>query len=248
MGVVWSFMGASAAYTVFSGLAEVTGGVLLFFRRTTALGALVTFGVMTNVVALNYCYDISVKLNSTHFLLMSAFLLAPDFQRLVNVFLLNRAAEPADFRLPTFRTGWPLWASRGVWAIVFALGVIANGVDAYKKYAAPKPRSPLYGLYAVESETPDGWYRMAFDTPDSFTIRGRDGRPGYYQVEYDVAKQMFTIKNGIALRWSRQDGNVLLLTGTVGGKETTIRLRRIDETLLLRTRGFHWVQEYPFNR
>jgi hypothetical protein len=67
-------------------------------------------------------------------------------------------------------------------------------------------------------------------------------------VEYDVAKQMFTIKNGIAFRWSRQDGNVLLLTGTVGEKETTIRLRRIDETLLLRTRGFHWVQEYPFNR
>jgi uncharacterized membrane protein YphA (DoxX/SURF4 family) len=248
MGVVWSFMGASAAYTIFSGLAEVTGGLLLFFRRTTALGALVTFGVMTNVVALNYCYDIPVKLHSTHYLLMSAFLLAPDFHRLVNVFLLNRTAEPADFRFPAFRTGWPLWASRGVWTLVFVVGVISNGVSAYKKYAAPKPRPPLYGLYAVESETPSGWHRVAFDTPDSFTIRKRDGRLGYYQVEYDVAKQMFKVKNDITFRWSRQDGNVLLLTGAEGGKETTIRLRRIDETLLLRTRGFHWVQEVPFNR
>ena len=170
------FMGASAAYTIFGGVAEVTGGSLLRLCRTTALGALVTFGVMTNIVALNYCYDIPVKLHSTHYLLMSAFLLAPDFHRLVNVFLLNRRAEPADLRVPAFRTGWPLWASRRVWAIVIAIGVIANGVGGNKKFAAPKSRPPLYGLYAVESEMPDGWRSLAFDTPDSLTIHMRDGR------------------------------------------------------------------------
>lgn len=119
MGVVWSFMGASTTYTAFAGLAEVTGGILVCFRRTTSLGAMVAFGVMTNVVALNYCYDIPVKIHSTHYLLMSAFLLAPDFRRLVNVFLLNQVAEPADFRFPEFAPGWRLLTSRIVWAVVF---------------------------------------------------------------------------------------------------------------------------------
>jgi len=31
-------MGASQPYTIFSGAAEVTGGSLLLFRRTTTLG------------------------------------------------------------------------------------------------------------------------------------------------------------------------------------------------------------------
>lgn len=248
MGVVWSFMGASAAYTIFSGLAEVTGGLLLYFRRTTALGALVTFGVMTNVAALNYCYDIPVKLHSTHYLLMSAFLLAPDFHRFLNMFLLNRAAEPAELRFPEFRPGWRLWTSRVAWTAVFGLGVIAQGVDAYKQYVEPKPRPPLYGLYAVESETTDGWHRLAFERRDSLVIRMRDGRFGYYRVDYDVPKQLVTIGKLGPYRWSQQDGKILLLTGALGGKEITIRMRRIDETLPLRTRGFHWVQEYPFNR
>ncbi len=249
MGVVWSFMGASAAYTIFSGLAEVTGGLLLFFRRTTALGALVTFGVMTNVAALNYCYDIPVKIHSTHYLLMSAFLLAPDCRRLANVFLLNRAAEPGELRLPEFSPGWRLWTSRVAWIALFGVGVIDQGVDAYKLYAAPKPRSPLYGLYAVESETPDGWQSLAFDRPDNATLRVRDGRWGYLRVDYDVAKQLVTIEKLGPYRWSRQDGKILLLTGTPpGGKEMTIRMRRYDEVLPLRTRGFHWVQEYPFSR
>ncbi len=78
MGVLWTFMGASMAYTIFAGASEVLGGALLLFRRTTLLGALVSAAVMLNVVMLNYCYDVPVKLYSTHLLLMAVFLTAPD--------------------------------------------------------------------------------------------------------------------------------------------------------------------------
>src|SRR5581483_5890697 len=64
MGVLWSFMGASRAYTMFSGSAEVIAGLLLLFRRTTSLGAMAAFAVMLNVVLLNFCYDVPVKLYS----------------------------------------------------------------------------------------------------------------------------------------------------------------------------------------
>ena len=65
MGALWWFMGASIPYIIFAGAAEVLGGLLLVLRRTAALGALVAFAVMVNVMMLNYCYDAPVKLYST---------------------------------------------------------------------------------------------------------------------------------------------------------------------------------------
>jgi hypothetical protein len=59
---------------------------------------------------------------------------------------------------------------------------------------------------------------------------------------------VITFNKNSAFRWSRQDGDRLVLSTTWEGKDITIRMRRIDETLLLRTRGFHWIQEIPFNR
>jgi len=41
MGVLWASIGASPAYEVFAGCAEMLGGVLLILPRTTMLGALV---------------------------------------------------------------------------------------------------------------------------------------------------------------------------------------------------------------
>ena len=40
--LLWTFMGASESYNFFAGLVETIAGVLLLFRRTTALGALIT--------------------------------------------------------------------------------------------------------------------------------------------------------------------------------------------------------------
>ena len=44
MGLLWTFMAASPAYAIFGGTAEIVGGMLLAFRRTTLLGALVCAG------------------------------------------------------------------------------------------------------------------------------------------------------------------------------------------------------------
>jgi uncharacterized membrane protein YphA (DoxX/SURF4 family) len=52
MSILWNFMGASVPYIIFTGVAETAGGLLLLFRRTATLGALVTFAVMLNVAAL----------------------------------------------------------------------------------------------------------------------------------------------------------------------------------------------------
>ena len=58
MGVLWSSIGASPAYEIFTGCAELLGGVLLIFPRTTTLGALVCLADAIQVFLLNMTYDV----------------------------------------------------------------------------------------------------------------------------------------------------------------------------------------------
>ena len=104
MGLLWTFMGASESYNIFTGAGEMLGGLLLTTRRTTLLGALVCFGVMSHVAMLNFSYDVPVKLFSMHLLAMALFLMAPDLGRLARMFVLNRPVEPAVFRPLSRRT------------------------------------------------------------------------------------------------------------------------------------------------
>src|SRR5262249_46216957 len=144
----------SPVYTSFTGGAEVLGGLLLLFRRTTTLGALVVAGVMANVVVLNISYDVCVKLGSMHILLAALFLLAPDAQRLLNFFILNQPVAPADLG-PRWR-GRALVAARCLKAlmIVWLVGYFSwDAVESYKTQTGarqPEPVAPE-GSYRIES-------------------------------------------------------------------------------------------------
>ena len=147
MGLLWTFMGVSTPYTVFSGAMEVLGGVLLFFRRTATLGALVTVAVMTNVFMLNMCYDVPVKLFSLHLLLMAVFLLVPDLGRLANVLVLNRPAEPRSLA-PPWSARWARIA--GLALCVLYLGYllftnIQSGLQMPSQFGPGTiPKAPIY--------------------------------------------------------------------------------------------------------
>jgi hypothetical protein len=58
MGLLWTFMGYSAVYNIFIGLGEVIGGAFLLFKRTRLIGALIVIAIMSNVVILNFAYDV----------------------------------------------------------------------------------------------------------------------------------------------------------------------------------------------
>src|SRR5271166_352434 len=98
MGLMWTFMGASPSYSFFGGAAEVLAGMLPVIPRLATLGALVSIGLMSNVLMLNLGYDVPVKLVSIHLLLMAGFLVAPDLRRLTRFFVLNRSVDPAPTR------------------------------------------------------------------------------------------------------------------------------------------------------
>lgn len=269
MGLVWTFMGYSKGYNLFTGGAEVLGAVLLCFRRTTTLGALVVVGVMSNVAALNYFYDVPVKLYSTHLLLMAAFLLAPDLRRLADFLVLNRATAPVMLRAP-FSAPWKEWGSRAV-KVLFVGGAVFSGtqssLEARDKYGDTAPRPPLYGIYAVQYFTWDGqelpplttdlvrWRRIIFGPYGIAQLRMMDDSKQHYRVTFRPEEQSLTLAPlGVAeppkvLAYAQPEAGALVLQGSAGEHTLRAVLKRVEESeYLLVSRGFHWINEYPFNR
>lgn len=208
MGALWWFMGASTPYIIFSGAAEVTGGLLLLFRRTSMLGGLVSFAVMLNVVLLNYCYDVPVKLYSTNILLMAVYVAAPDLRRLIDIFVLNRAAAPADLAQPRFERRWLRIVVTVVWIALVGwvlYGDLSRGWQGYQASRLHPPRPPIYGLYEVETFTRDGqdlppvttdstrWRKFIADTPVNVTISMMDDKLANYKSAYDGSKNTLTL-------------------------------------------------------
>lgn len=267
MGLLWSFMGASTVYTAFTGLAEITAAILLTMRRTALLGALVAAGVMTNVVMLNFCYDVPVKLYSSHLLLMALFLAAPHAQRLANFFLFNRATEPAE--LPRlFPESWTRLAVPAVrtLAVLWFVSVSINQAwDNYETRFLYLPKSSFYGLWNVDEFVVDGqphpplvtdasrWRYVAFDY-STVSVRRMDDARVRFMAKLDTVKKEMTMtamvpKSKMVLTYAQPQHSTLVLQGMLDGKPLRATLRRIEAPkFLLTTRGFHWINEYPMNR
>jgi len=267
MGLLWTFMGFSTPYTFCAGACELLGGVLLFFRRATTLGALVTAAAMMNVAVLNYAYDVPVKLLSTHLLLMCGYLLIPDLRSLYDFFIRNKPATPAPVQAHFATRKWRI-AEGVVKALFIGYMVVVSAIGMvegyHSRYGAAAPKSPLYGIWDVEEFTRDGqtlpplltdtarWRRFVTQIPTGINIRGMDDSMHPYAVRFDPAKSTILSsdpKTPLALTWSRPDADHLTLTGTVDGHQLAVRLKRMDvgRTNLL-GRGFHWISEMAFNR
>jgi hypothetical protein len=268
MRLLWTFMGASIPYVIFTGAAEMLGGLLLAARRTTLLGALVCIGVLSNVVLLNLSYDVPVKLYSSHLLLMAIFLAAPDLRRLASLFVWNRPVPPAEQR--------PLFASRNgnraalVFRTVFLLSVTVAALQESREnkqqFADMAARQRLYGVWEVEELTVDGavrpllatdetlWRRLVFDWPGTLGIQyAHQTEVRDYELRPAPGPYRYTLCCDpawkAALSFQQVGPDVLALEGTVDGKPIRGRFRRLDNSRFrLLSRGFHWINEQPFNR
>jgi hypothetical protein len=259
MGLAWTFMGYSTSYNVFTGGTEVLGGVLLLWRRTTTLGALICVGVLANIVMLNFGYDIPVKLYSTHLLLVALVLAGTDARRLIGLFVLGHAV-PAREVPPVLESRRKLrLVLKGVYitAMVSMVSLELWGARAF--VGAPPP--PLYGLYDVvidqRDPPPDDaarWRQVAVGLYGRVAVYPLHGQRSVYtaQVDADAHTLELTPRDGgepTVLHYEDPEAGVLILEGMVDGIHHRATLHRVDENeLLLVNRGFHWINDVPLNR
>src|SRR5262245_51120431 len=263
--LLWTFIGASTSYQVFTGCAELLAGLLLLAPRTTMLGALIGLADMIQVFVLNMTYDFGLKQISFHLILMFVFLLAPDFRRLANVLVLNRATEPAAeptlFRTPR--------ANRIAVVAQIAFGIYLLGMFTslslryWSGEGGPgSPRSPLYGIWNVDVLSIDGesrppvlndydrrWRRAIFDTPDVVVFQRTDDSLAHYQSSVDINSKTVTLTRRNSANWiarftfDRPAPDRLLLDGTMDGQRLQIQLRLVElDTFRLLNSGFRWIR------
>lgn len=268
MGLAWRFMGYSEGYNYFTGGAEVLAGVLLLWRRTATLGALTAIGVTANIVALNFFYDIPVKLYSSTLLLMAVYLAGCDGRRLLDLFIRNRPTPALEWA-PYFTRRWAKIgrvAVKSVFCGLLGLSVL-GAWEMQQEYGDSAPPPPLYGLYAVESFTKDGalqpplltnaaQWRQFYVDRHAAGARRMDGKRERLGYELDQEAKLFRFEHfqeeGEPVKFEmkyEETADGLILRGPFNKEELVVVLKKISTSeMLLVSRGFHWINEDPYNR
>jgi hypothetical protein len=242
MALTWRFSGYSYPYELLLGLGELGGAVLLFFRRTTTLGACILLPILANVAFLNYSHNIPVKLYSTCYLLMVCYLVGLDFPRLSALFLENKAfgprPTPVETLSPRARTALA-YGKVGflVFAVLHAFGYIL---------LADSTPSVLSGAWTVTrgefldspQPAPLPWKKVFFEYGNRGVFVGSvkeadGGRPKRFRYEVGPDDRHLAItfnepSAGPPFTGSYQllDDRTLKLTGSLGERRVEVLLAR----------------------
>jgi hypothetical protein len=267
MGVLWSSIGAAPGYEIFVGSAEVAAALLLFVPRTALIGAFLGLMDAVAVFTLNMTYDVPVKLFSFHLILMSVFLIAPSAGPLFDLFLRGRSArlpgEPSVAGTPRRRRA-ALIAQVAFGTYALAVGLFGDA-QAWRQFGGGAPKSALYGIWEVDQMTADGallppllsdsvrWRRVIFERPTFVRVQAMNDTLTFYRATIDTAARTLTLtmpdSATAPLSFARPTPERLVIDGTLHARVIRVELSlRTADSFPLRSRGFNWIQEYPFNQ
>lgn len=268
MGLAWTFLGFSKGYNYFMGFAEVAAGLLLF-RRTTTFGALLTMMTAANVMAINYFYDVPVKILSTALFVLSLFLASRDLKRLATFFF---SGQPVALpKIPFPYAGNRKMNIARIVTKVLVIGcalvmTIMQGIEGEKQYGDSVPKPKLYGVYNVETFVLGKdtlppimtdtlrWKKLAIASLTNARIYHVNDSMARYQAQIDTTKKTMTLSSGAIeykLTYQQQDSVNFRFVGLLQNDSIAITLRKVKfrpEDFRLMDRGFHWINETPYNR
>jgi len=252
----WSSMGTSHFYNVFLGSLEMLAALFILIKRTRLVGLVMSLAILLNVVAVNFGFDISVKLYSLFLLFLTVYLLIPYCSRLYQLF----SEKPVSLK-PLFVT---VMIKKRVFLSAFlkwlALGLICaevfypffksgnfNGDTAKKPY--------LHGAYEVKQMIA-GTDTLAIERlplkrffihKDSYMIfQDQDDRMQDYKLSYDKEKGIFVLtdyefKQTAIWFHYRQADSILTLKYFSNGNDQEISGKAVDwRKLTVLQKGFHW--------
>jgi hypothetical protein len=255
-GLLWASIGASPAYEIFLGCAEMVGGILLLLPRTAMLGALICLADMTQVFVLNMTYDIGLKQISFHLILLCLFLLADDFTRLTNFFFRNRTVESS-----ARANRVPVELQLAFGAYLIAMQTFINW-SFWHTGGGGSPRSALYGIWNVEQLSVDGqfqtpalndydrqWRRVIFDLPSTVAFQRVDDSIAHYGAFIDPGVMSISLTKGSSRAWKssftyqRSRPDELILDGDMDHHSIHMQLQLADfDTFPLLNSTFRWVR------
>lgn len=274
MRLSWFFIGYSSPYQFFSGVMEVLVGLLLLWRKTTTIGALMAVGVFLNVFMLNICYDIPVKLFSLHILIGAILLVVHEYDRLVGMFIKNQSPLPGTLYEYDYGSNQYLKIGRIVAKVLFiGLLVILPFYQTMSQYISDqkviaKNNILPNGYYEVMKYSVNGidkrnqyldsivWKNLIFDG-DRGSALSKDTlfrqvyNRGYFRFEVDTMNTLLKMykANGdsihkVDFKFRMLDSSRIQLQGKLWNDSVSIDLQRVVRHFQLAEKQFHWLSEY----
>ncbi|CAG2535296.1 hypothetical protein MAR621_00124 [Maribacter dokdonensis] len=265
MGLAWTFLAYSKGYNLFMGLAEFFGGILLFHKKTRLLGGLILIPVTANIVAINFFYDVPVKLFSSQLLLIAIIVIAPDLKGLLNLIILNKPTNKIDSINPFESKKLKVGAIILKW--IFVALILYNTIDyPTNLYKTRQQKPDLYGLYQVTNFVANQdtippilshetrWRYIFIDRPNTIQFsRMNKSRYGLDSKIDTISKKItLTEFNDSTLVYTldfKETDSTLILSGVFRKDTIFCETKRLDKKdFRLTSRGFNWINEYPYNR
>lgn len=243
--LLWRFMGYSKTYSIITGSFEVLGGILLLFRKTTTLGAIISFGALCNVFILNVSYGINVKLFSLHLLVIAFVLMSEDLKQFYNFLILHKPASITVMQ-PVFD-----WQKKLVPKILktlflgyLAYNVLSSPIKFLPELEAMK--SSFYGAYNVEEFiinraslpplTTDSvrWKKMIVDNKWGITVQYMNDSTKWFSGTIDTVTKSVELKDfqdttfKSKLFYTMSQPHKYLFEGTWRNDSIAVRLQKID--------------------
>ncbi len=271
MRLSWMFIGYSAPYEIFSGAMEVLAGLLLLNRKTITLGLFTATAVFINIMVLNFCYDIPVKIFSAHLVIYCIYLLSTDAKRLFHFFVLNKPVEANTIYQFKFSKKWMritstvLKLSFLIIFVIVSFFTTKSYADSLKNSASIEPIQPgLYDVtvYVVNKDTIPAfisdtlrWRDIAFEKNGTGSVGSTDTsfrqryRRGYFSFSTDTTRLFLGMKTKgdtnflYSFHYYMPDNNTLYLQGKKGNDSLYMQLNRSKRHFQLAEKQFHWISE-----
>jgi hypothetical protein len=265
----WFFIGYSQPYQFFSGAMEFIAALLLLNRRTVSLGVLLATGVFLNVMMLNLCYDIPVKIFSIQMVFTCLFLLANESGRLIDFFILNKPAPLSAIYHFGYTKKWMRITRVVLKCLIIVVAAIMPFYQSYSRSTSNTvAKQPVKnGVYAVtryrlnNQDIPFSpldtlrWQDLIFDDGVG-TVKSNDTlfrqryKRGYFIYGLDSAKNMLGFKKNfddkhyvIEFKYTMPDSSTITLAGLRGKDSLYVELKRTKRHFQLAERQFHWLSE-----
>ncbi|HEY0055222.1 MAG TPA: hypothetical protein VGB63_07695 [Pedobacter sp.] len=131
--VYWQSVGIAQNYEIFLGFAEILAGVLLLFRKTTAIGAALLAIVLFNICIANHAYDGMVHVGSFTYTILGVIILWPYFGNVWRLLVKKEDVVP-EFRYPEFTSGLQNYSRIGLKALSIGIFVFFSYYLHYIDY------------------------------------------------------------------------------------------------------------------
>ncbi len=252
----WTSMGTSRGYNIFTGSIEVLAALLIFFKRTRMSGLLLATASLTHIVAVNFGFDISVKLYSLFLLSLSLFLLTPYCRRLYSFFFSQQVLPvmPAEKNDPTKNIFLSLFLKFFITGLILFESLYPYVRDNnFNDDTAKRPF--LHGAYEVQqmitaTDTLSGKnapLRRFFIHRENYLIfQNQADAMQDYKLSYDADRHTYILtdyqqrETKLSLEYQEAD-SILVLNFFKDGQQHQLTGKAIDwKKLPLLQRSFHW--------